>query len=138
MPDLPVKGPQATTEDGISQNTTESLSNSTRQTVSRSCHQPDAAIRDLFTTSGKRYTLILKDELLPRNPENGRDQATISYEYDFETKSSSAVKSKSSDVHQHFFIPWSEFKPTYRGKEKKDAKKLDPSNIKRISIMMRR
>jgi len=89
-------------------------------------------------TAGKRYTLILKDELLPPNSDNGREQATTSYEYDFETKHSSVFKHHRSNSHQHFFIPWSEFKPTYRGKPKEDAKELDPSNIKRISIMMRR
>ena len=83
---------------------------------------------------GKRYTLILKDEILARNPENGREQATISYEYDFDTSSSKIT----SDVSSATFIPWSSFKPTYRGKEQKDASKLDTSNIKRVSIMMRR
>jgi hypothetical protein len=29
-------------------------------------------------------------------------------------------------------------KPTYRGKEKDDAKPLDTKNVKRFSIMMRR
>lgn len=32
----------------------------------------------------KRYTLILKDELLPPDHQTGREQATISYECDFE------------------------------------------------------
>jgi hypothetical protein len=36
------------------------------------------------------------------------------------------------------FVPWKEFKATYRGKEKKDAKKLNTKNVKRCSVMMRR
>ncbi|GAB7338931.1 hypothetical protein MBLNU457_5609t1 [Dothideomycetes sp. NU457] len=91
----------------------------------------------LDKADGKKYTLILKDELLPRNPDNGREQATISYEYDFDTKASSTVGADPEVAEQKFFIPWSDFKPTYRGKEKKDAQKLDTSNIQRISIMMR-
>jgi len=78
--------------------------------------------------------LILKDEILPRNPENGREQATVSYEYDFDTSRSKTASVESSTT----FVPWSSFKPTYRGKEKKDASKLDTSNVKRVSIMMRR
>jgi hypothetical protein len=34
-------------------------------------------------------------------------------------------------------VPWSHLKPTYRGKEKKDAEALDTKNIKRFSIMNR-
>ena len=36
------------------------------------------------------------------------------------------------------YIPWSSLKPTYRGKEKKDAPKLDLKSVKRFSIMNRR
>ena len=32
----------------------------------------------------KRYTLILKDTLLSRDPDTGREQATISWECDFD------------------------------------------------------
>jgi hypothetical protein len=32
----------------------------------------------------KRYTFILKDQLLPPDPETGREQSTISYGYDFQ------------------------------------------------------
>ncbi|TKX23987.1 hypothetical protein C1H76_3925 [Elsinoe australis] len=83
---------------------------------------------------GKKYTLILKDSLLPQNPDNGREQATTSYEYDFETTAPSTVDHPSS---QAIYIPWSSFKPTYRGREQDDAKPLKTSSIKRLSIMMR-
>ena len=32
----------------------------------------------------KQYTFILKDQLLPPDPETGRGQSTISYGYDFQ------------------------------------------------------
>ncbi|KAI1260219.1 NADH:ubiquinone oxidoreductase intermediate-associated protein 30 [Xylariaceae sp. FL1019] len=73
---------------------------------------------------GKRYTLIVKDELLPKRPD-GREQSTISYEYDF--------IGSTGDID----IAWKEFKPIYRGKPAPDAKPLDLANIKRVSIMMR-
>ena len=56
---------------------------------------------DLGKSDGKRYTFILKDELLARNPDNGREQATISYEYDFAV-SEDAAQAEASFV----FIPW--------------------------------
>ena len=93
----------------------------------------DGILLDLGKSDGKRYTFILKDELLPRNPENGREQATISWEYDFKLEKD-AARAESSFV----WIPWKELKPTYRGKEKKGAKKLDTKNVRRFSLMMRR
>jgi len=75
---------------------------------------------------GKRYTLTLKDEILPPSP-NGREQSTISYEYEF-----SSVSSENG-----VFVPWHALKATYRGKEKADAEPLDTSDVKRFSILMR-
>ncbi|KAF2472141.1 CIA30-domain-containing protein [Lindgomyces ingoldianus] len=86
---------------------------------------------ELGGSDGKKYTFIMKDELLPKNPADGREQATTSYEFDF-IVSSNAASAKSSFI----FIPWEDFKPTYRGKEK-DAPKLNKKDIRRISIMMR-
>ncbi|KAI7221789.1 hypothetical protein KC333_g1554 [Hortaea werneckii] len=82
----------------------------------------------------KRYTFILKDELLPPNPENGREQATISYETDFELPPQT-VPGETRD--RYVFIPFKSLNPTYRGKLQKDAPPLDTSNVKRMSIMMR-
>jgi hypothetical protein len=79
----------------------------------------------LGKSDGKKYTLILKDEVLPKRPD-GREQSTVSWEYDFTCQKTD------------LFIPWGDFKPTYRGKPKSDAKSLDLEDIKRISIMMRR
>ncbi|KAF2739948.1 NADH:ubiquinone oxidoreductase complex I intermediate-associated protein 30 [Polyplosphaeria fusca] len=87
---------------------------------------------ELGKADAKRYTFILKDELLPSNPDNGREQSTISYEYDF-TVSEDAAMAESSFI----LVKWDDLKPTYRGKEKKDAAKLDTKKVKRVSIMMR-
>jgi len=74
---------------------------------------------------GKKYTLTLKDHLVMTD---GREQSTISYEYVLNTASENGL----------LFVPWHVFKPTYRGKEKKDAKPLNTKNVKRWSLMMRR
>jgi hypothetical protein len=81
----------------------------------------------------KQYTLILKDRLLPQSPD-GREQSTVSYEYDFRTKESSVIERQG---HCLVHIPWTSLKPTYRGREKKDAPTINLRNIKRLSIMMR-
>lgn len=86
-------------------------------------------------TAEKRYTLILKDTLLERNPDNGREQSTISWECDFELPWQT-VPGDAKD--RSIFIPWSSLNPTYRGKLKKDAEPIDLMKIKRFSIMMRR
>ncbi|KAL7621911.1 hypothetical protein AAE478_007411 [Parahypoxylon ruwenzoriense] len=75
-------------------------------------------------SDGKKYTLVLKDEVLPRQPD-GREQSTLSWEYDFAGRDTE-VK-----------ISWEDLKPTYRGKPIRDAKPLRLENIRRISIMMR-
>ncbi|KZF26423.1 CIA30-domain-containing protein [Xylona heveae TC161] len=82
----------------------------------------------------KSYTFILKDNLLPQNPSNGREQATISYEYDFVPSQNQSHQTGSPTT---IYIPWNKLKPTYRGKEKKDAEPINLKNIKRFSIMMR-
>ncbi|OCK82623.1 CIA30-domain-containing protein [Lepidopterella palustris CBS 459.81] len=88
---------------------------------------------DIIKADKKRYTFILKDELLPKNPHNGREQSTVSYEYNFTIDS----ENSSSERGAFIFIPWKDLKATYRGKEKKDVSALDTKKVKRISIMMR-
>ncbi|KAK1074630.1 hypothetical protein LTR12_011961 [Friedmanniomyces endolithicus] len=79
-------------------------------------------------------TVILKDKLLPPDPENGREQATISYEADFELPSQTIP----GDTHNRtVIIPFASLNATYRGKLQKDAPDLDTKNIKQISLMMR-
>jgi hypothetical protein len=82
----------------------------------------------------KRYTFTFKDELLPRNHLDGREQSTISWEYDF----SIDAKDHASNHNLLLFIPWDSLKPMYRGKEKTDAPSLNLKKIKQFSIMMRR
>ena len=84
---------------------------------------------DIKQSDGKRYTCVLKDSLLPKSP-NGRDQSTISWEYDFQLHEVGKG--------EKIFIPWSDLKPTYRGRNKDDAEPLDLKKVKRISLMMRR
>lgn len=77
----------------------------------------------------------MKDTLLSRDPETGREQATISWECDFDLPPQTVPgETKGRTI----FIPWNSLNPTYRGKLKKDAEPLDLKKIKRFSIMMRR
>ncbi len=82
---------------------------------------------DIVHADEKKYTFLVKDELLPKSP-NGREQSTISWEYDFTANKDG----------EKLFVRWEDLKPTYRGKEKKDAEPLKVDSIKRISIMNRR
>lgn len=68
---------------------------------------------------------FMYNRLLPKSP-NGRDQSTVSWEYDFKVSAEGPV-----------FFKFDQLKPTYRGREKEDAEPLDLKNIKRISLMMR-
>jgi len=86
----------------------------------------DGLVLDVARSDSKRYTLTIKDQLLPKSP-NGREQSTISWEFDFTADSEG----------EQVFIKWEDLKATYRGKEKKDAKRLDLTSIKRLSLMMR-
>ncbi|KAK3634517.1 hypothetical protein LTR56_015245 [Elasticomyces elasticus] len=70
----------------------------------------------------KRYTFILKDKLLSPNPENGREQATISYEADFDL----LPQTIPGNTHDRtVIIPFASLNATYRGKLQKDAPALD-------------
>lgn len=75
---------------------------------------------------GKKYTLTVKDEILPRRPD-GRERSSLSWEFDFRTEG-----------RRTFFVKWGDLRPTYRGKEKEGAEPLDLKNVKRFSIMVRR
>ncbi|RFU73032.1 hypothetical protein TARUN_9227 [Trichoderma arundinaceum] len=80
---------------------------------------------------GKRYALTLKDEIPPRSGD-GREDAGVSWEAEF------VVSQDGSDYDlKNVYLPWSAFKPTYRGRPKPDAKPLDLSNVKRVGLMMR-
>lgn len=81
---------------------------------------------------GKRYALTLKDEIPPRRGD-GRAEAGISWEAEFEV-----FHDGSSLDYKNVYLPWSAFKPTYRGRPKPDAKPLDLAHVKRVGLMMRR
>jgi hypothetical protein len=105
-----------------------------------------------LTYLGMQYTFNIKNELLPPNPENGRERSTISYEHAF--CAPNAVKSigrffawdpdsysaAARPTKIRLFIPWSAFKATYRGKDPKGVvpvPALNPKDIKRFGIMSR-
>jgi hypothetical protein len=102
---------------------------STNQTWDLSAY--DGIQLELGEAIDKEYTLILKDELLPKDRGTGREQSTISYEYDFHVP-----EHRGGEI--VVAIPWGKFAATYRGKPRKDAKALDPKNVKRFSVMIRR
>ncbi|KIW06960.1 uncharacterized protein PV09_02619 [Verruconis gallopava] len=79
-----------------------------------------------------RYTLTVKDTLLPRDPDTGREQSTISYEHDFKV----SPNTKEQD-HVLLWIPWDQFRATYRGREKKNAQRLNTRRVRRFGIMCR-
>ncbi|KAF2131409.1 CIA30 family protein [Dothidotthia symphoricarpi CBS 119687] len=85
----------------------------------------DGILLNIKKRDSKRYTLTLKDEILPL-ASDGREQSTISYEYDFSSSNKSEL-----------FIPWRELNATYRGREKDDAPPLNLKHVKRFSIMAR-
>ncbi|KAF4306855.1 Galactose-binding domain-like protein [Botryosphaeria dothidea] len=87
---------------------------------------------EIVKSDSKRYTFNIKNELLPPDPDTGREQSTISYEYDFVAPSPNVAGETST-----LFIPWHGFKATYRGREDPDAPKINLTEIKRFSIMMR-
>lgn len=74
----------------------------------------------------KKYTLTLKDTL-PGRRDDGRDEAGVSWEFDFVAKRDAVVR-----------VPWRDFRATYRGKDVKDPKPLDLGHVKRVGLMMRR
>jgi len=71
--------------------------------------------------------LTVSNELPDKRPD-GRDKSTLIYEYSFDTPETGPLKK---------FIPWTEFRPFYRGKEVTDAKPLDTGCVRRWSFMMR-
>ncbi|KAI5467666.1 complex I intermediate-associated protein 30-domain-containing protein [Mariannaea sp. PMI_226] len=76
--------------------------------------------------SGHKFTLTIKDTI-PGDRGDGRDQAGVSWEADFEPPA------EGGDIE----LPWGKFRATYRGRDLKDPKPLDLKSIKRVSLMMR-
>jgi hypothetical protein len=99
----------------------------------------DVLVLDVARADDRRYTLTLKDEVLPRGPD-GRDQSTISWEYDFVVGTAAGGSGSGTALagSTRVVIPFKDLQPTYRGRPKPDAEPLDLKNVKRISFMMRR
>lgn len=76
-------------------------------------------------SDGKKYVITLKDEI-PGRREDGRMKSGVSWEAVFRAGE------------EEVWLPWGEFKPTYRGRPKDDAKALDLKDVKRVGLMMRR
>ncbi|RAL11222.1 CIA30 family protein [Aspergillus homomorphus CBS 101889] len=74
----------------------------------------------------KRYTLNLKDEILPSRPD-GRERSSLSWEVDFTVPKGGGV----------LRFPWKEFRPTYRGREVEGVEPLDLARVRRVGIMVR-
>lgn len=105
--------------------------------------------------AARKYTIILKDTLLPPSTQDGREQATISWEYDFSvsdavltpitstpTPITSAANEKSSpsaSARSRIYIPFTDLAPTYRGKplSRSKVQPLARGSIKRYSLMNR-
>ena len=92
---------------------------------------------------GKLYTLILKDaENRPRGLE-GRETAGFSWEAEIRANAGQTEEKEKShaggekEKGQAVWLPWDEFKPTFRGRETPGGEKLDKSNITTVGIMMR-
>ena len=88
-------------------------------------------------TDGKRYTFVLKDEILPKRPD-GREQSSLSWEYEF-TVPLPEEREEGMREGTVLRVKWCEFVPTYRGKPKEGLNRsIEPNNIKRVTLMMRR
>ncbi|KPM38716.1 hypothetical protein AK830_g7841 [Neonectria ditissima] len=83
----------------------------------------DGLLLSVALSDGKLYTLTVKDVL----PENDTDSSLL-YERNFTLPAGAGEGVK---------LSWSGFVPTLRGRTQPDAKPLDTSSIKRLSIMMR-
>lgn len=113
----------------------QACSYSSQREIVRIADDKGRGMQILIALVEKRYTFILKDDILPPDPDTGREQSTVSWEVDFDIPAE-AIGAQSSN--ESVFISFKSFNPTYRGRVKKDAKALDVKNIKRMSIMMRR
>jgi len=89
---------------------------------------------------GKVYTLILKDEPPAEKREDGREKAGVNWEVEFEAgrHGGEGKDEGKDDGGVRIWMPWGDFKATYRGKEKDDAGKIMTGEIRRLGLMMRR
>lgn len=114
-------------------------------TPSSSLPSEDDDKGDKAEGKGKVYTFILKDSLPETYVEEStgrtREKSTVSWECDFRVPKTSSKEEREGTGDREekvISIPWRDFKPTYRGKEVKDAEPLDLEGVRRMSLMMRR
>ncbi|KAL2800507.1 complex I intermediate-associated protein 30-domain-containing protein [Aspergillus keveii] len=83
---------------------------------------------------GKKYTLLLKDNIPDKRPD-GRERSAVCWEVDFRAKRPAGLEGTTI---RHYF-KWSDFRATYRGRDcpHPEKKKLDIARIKRIGFMVR-
>lgn len=94
----------------------------------------DRLIVEVPYTDGKTYTLNLKDTVLP--PVGGLEQATVSWEHDFQLPARGAAAA--ADDYGQVVVRFEDLVPTYRGRVQNDTAPLNLTGIKRCSIMIRR
>ncbi|KAK7424488.1 hypothetical protein QQX98_000453 [Neonectria punicea] len=95
----------------------------------------DHILVEIPYTDGKKYTINLKDTVLPPT-ESGAEQATISWEFDFQLPVTETKQRKGAI--DRVVINFADLVPTFRGRVQNDTAPLDLANIKRVSIMIRR
>ncbi|KAH7312235.1 complex I intermediate-associated protein 30-domain-containing protein [Stachybotrys elegans] len=94
----------------------------------------DGILVSVVDADDKRYAITLKDQLPRGRRPDGREKAAVSWEADFTAKHADGDM---TGAPVQIFLPWSAFKPTYRGRDKGNVKPLDLTSIKRVGLMMR-
>jgi len=93
--------------------------------------------------SGKRFTVVLKDTILPRRPD-GRETSGVSWECGFDVGAGEFIEVRGGENEKkkkkkNVVLPFDGFKPTYRGKPVEgEIEPLDWGCVRRVGIMMRR
>lgn len=93
----------------------------------------DRLVLEVPYADGKTYTLNVKDTVLP--PVNGVEQATVSWEHDFQLPARNAT---AEDDYDQVVVRFENLVPTYRGRVQNDTAPLNLADVKRFNIMIRR
>lgn len=93
----------------------------------------DRLVLEVPYTDGKTYTINVKDTVLP--PVNGVEQATVSWEHDFQLPARNAT---AADDYDKVIVKFEDLIPTFRGRVQNDTEPLNLADIKRFNIMIRR
>lgn len=93
----------------------------------------DRLVLEVPYTDGKTYTINVKDTVLP--PVNGVEQATVSWEHDFQLPARNAT---AADDYDKVVVKFEDLIPTFRGRVQNDTEPLNLVDIKRFNIMIRR